>query len=325
MIEYNKKTMRVWSMLGMRRTIGSILSELAEMDEKFIFMPADCGKFLIYEEFKRNHPDRILNMGIAEQNMVGAAAGMTNEGFHVFGAAYSTFISARSLDQVRVNMGLMGIPVKFIASSGGLTNGNLSATHMALEDVADIRAIPGMTVITPADCTELVKTLVALLDYDKPAYVRLTGRINNAPMVYKDDYDFTIGKAVELRDGTDVAIISHGVVLDSVLKAADILEEQNISCKVINMHTVKPLDTDILRSIAGYKLVVTVEEHVKTGGLGSAVAEFYAEEKVRPLQQFIAVDGDKYPDSGEYDHLLEKLGFTKEGIAEKIALRYSEL
>lgn len=325
MIEVNRKNMRIWSMLGMRRTIGAILSDLLQMDEKFIFVPADSGRYLAYEEFNRNHPEHVVNMGIAEQNMVAACAGLVNEGFNVFAAAYGTFISARALDQVRVNLGIMGIPVKFLALSGGLTNGNLSATHMALEDYADVRAIPGMTVITPADCTELVKTIVTLMDYDKPAYVRLTGTANNTAQVYKEDYDFVIGKAVTIKEGTDIALVSCGTILKTVEGVAADLEERGISCKIINMHTIKPLDEEILREIADMKLVVTVEEHVRWGGLGSAVAEFYAEEEKRPLQQIIALDGDKYPNSGEYDTLLDVCGLTREKITDKILTKYNKL
>lgn len=325
MIEVNRKKIRVWSILGMRRTVGAILEELYQMDNKFLFVPSDSGRYFIFEEFKKNHPDNVVNMGIAEQNMVAAGAGLANEGYNVFCAAYATFISSRALDQVRVNLGLMGIPVKFIATSGGLCNGNLSATHMGLEDVGNMRAIPDMTVIVPADCTELVKTLEALVTYNKPAYVRITGHANNVAPVYKEDYDFQIGKAVKLREGNDIVIVSNGTILKNVEGAADMLSEQGISCGIVNMHTVKPLDGDMLRQIAGAKLVVTVEEHVRQGGLGSAVAEFYCEEKVRPMQQIIAIDTEKYPDSGEYDTLLERCGLTKEQLFDKIMDKYKSL
>lgn len=325
MIEVNRKNMRIWSMLGMRRTIGAVLSDLLELDDKFIFVPADSGRYLAYEEFNRNHPDHVVNMGIAEQNMVAACAGLVNEGFNVFAAAYGTFISARALDQVRVNLGIMGLPVKFISLSGGLTNGNLSATHMALEDYADMRAIPGMTVITPADGTELVKTLVTMINYDKPAYIRLTGTANTTAQIYKEDYDFVVGKAVTLKEGTDIAIVSSGTILKTVLDVAADLEQNGISCKVVNMHTIKPIDEEALREIAGMKLVVTVEEHVKWGGLGSAVAEFYAEQDTRPLMQMIALDSDKYPNSGEYDTLLDRCGLTREKIYDKITQKYAKI
>ena len=317
MIEFNRKNMRKWSILGMRRTIGSILSEMAEMDDKFILTLADSGRYFIYDEFKRNHSDKVVDLGISEQNVVAASAGLVNEGFNVYAAAFGTFLSARALDQVRVNLGMMGIPVKMIAGAGGLADGNLSATHMSLEDVANMRNIPGMTVIVPADATELVKACLALMDYEHPAYVKLTGRIN-LPVVYKEDYDFQIGKSVTLKEGSDIAIVANGIILKQVMEAAAILEEKGISCKVINMHTVKPLDTDALREIAGMKLVVSVEEHAKSGGLGGAIAEFYSEEDLRPRQLIMGVEGDTYPDSGEYDDLIESCGLSKDKIAERI-------
>ena len=319
MIEYNRKSIRIWSILGMRRTIGAILDELNELDENFYLTLADSGRYFLYEEFKRNHEDKVIDLGISEQNLVAASAGLVNEGLNVYAAAFGTFLSARALDQVRVNLGMMQIPVKLIGGAGGLADGNLSATHMALEDVSNMRDIPGMTVIVPADATELVKTLTTLISYNKPAYVKLTGRIN-LPVVYKEDYEFEIGKSVTLKEGTDVAIIANGIVLKNVLDAAKDLEEKGISCEVINMHTVKPLDTKRLREVAekGYKLVVSVEEHGKSGGLGGAIAEFYAEEDIRPRQLIIGVEGDTYPDSAEYDVLMDKCGLSREKIVKRI-------
>lgn len=318
MIEFSKKNIRKWSMLGMRRTVGAVLPDLAEMDDKFLMSFADSGRYFLYETFKRKYPDRVVEFGISEQNMVVASAGLVNEGFHVFAGAYATFITARVLDQVRVNMGKMQIPLKLIGGAGGLGEANFSPTHMGLEDVANMRCIPGMTVIAPADCTELVKAMVALMDYDKPAYIRQTGR-NNLPVIYKEDYEFVIGKAITLKEGTDIAIVSNGVVLQNVLDAAKKLEEDGISCKVINMHTVKPLDTDILDSIANMKLVVSVEEHSVYGGLGSAIAEYYAQSDNRPKQLFIGVEGDQYPKSGIYEDVMDICGFSAEKIYSRIS------
>lgn len=320
MIEINKKNIRVWSMLGMRRIVGPALKDIAEKDDNFIFATADLGRYFAYEDLVRSYPDKVIDLGIAEQNLIGASAAMQNEGFHVFAATYATFITARVLDQIRVNMGLMNLGVKLIGAAGGLCDGNFSATHMALEDFADMRAIPNMTVLAPADGMELVKTLVALSKHDGPAYVRLTGRAN-IPVIYKEDYDFQIGKAVTIKEGDDIAIISNGTILGDILKVAGRLEQEKISCRVIDMHTVKPIDQEILREISGYKLVVTVEEHVKAGGLGSVISEFYAEEPRRPIQQMIAID-DYYPDANEYDYLLDKCGLTEEKMLSKILKKY---
>lgn len=323
MIEINRKNVRIWSMLGMRRIVGPALKDIASQDDKFIFATADLGRYFAYEDLQRTFPEKVIDFGIAEQNLLGASAAMQNEGFNVFAATYATFITARALDQIRVNMGLMNLGVKLIGAAGGLSDGNFSATHMALEDFADMRAIPNMTVIAPADGMELVKALVALANYNGPAYLRLTGRAN-IPVIYKEDYDFEIGKAVCLKEGVDIAIISNGTILGTVLEVANDLEALNISCKVVNMHTVKPLDVEMLQGLKKVKLVVTVEEHMKEGGLGSAVAEFYAEELHRPVQKIIAVEG-KYPDANEYEALLEKCGLTKEAIKNAIKSKYEEI
>ncbi len=187
---------------------------------------------------------------------------------------------------------------------------------MALEDISNTRNIPNMRVITPADGMELVKTLIALKDAAYPAYVRMTGRFP-IPVIYREDYDFEIGKAVTLREGKDVVILSNGTLLGDVLKTAEMLAEKGVDCKVINLHTVKPLDEETLRAVAGYRLVVTAEEHLLYGGLGSAVAEFYAQEPVRPRMLMLSV-GTQYPKAQEYDDLLKTCGLTAPQMAESI-------
>lgn len=323
MLEINKKNIRVWSMLGMRRIVGIAMKDLADRDESFLFTTADLGRYFGISELQQAHPNQVVDLGIAEQNLIGASAGLQSEGFRVFAATYATFITARVLDQVRVNLGLMGLGVKLIGAAGGLSDGNFSATHMAVEDIADMRAIPNLTVITPADGLELVKAIDALSRLDGPAYLRLTGRAN-IPVIYKEDYPFEIGKAVVLREGADVAILSNGTILGSVLAAAEDLEQEGIRCTVVDLHTVKPLDTDMLDRLASHKLVVTVEEHMKAGGLGSAVAEYYAEGRQRPAQLMIAMN-DFYPDAREYEDLLEVCGLTREGVRRQITEKYQML
>lgn len=309
-------------MLGMRRMIGPIMKDLIENDKNIIFTTADLGRYFAYEELHRTYPDNVVDFGIAEQNMIGASAGLQNEGFNVFAASYATFITARVLDQIRVNIGYMGIGVKLIGGAGGLCDGNFSPTHMALEDISNVRNIPNINVIAPADGMELVKTLTNLSTTNKPAYVRLTGRAD-IPVIYREDYKFEIGKSVTLKEGDEIAVISNGTILGNVLKAAKILEEEHhISCKVINMHTIKPIDADELRKIAEYRLVVTVEEHMKYGGLGSAVSEFYAEEENNPRMLILSV-GDSYPSAAEYEDLLEVCNLTQSALAEAILSKYN--
>ena len=319
MIEITKKNIRVWSMLGMRRILGPAMKDIIEQDRKVLFATADTGRYYAYDDLLRTYPENVVDVGIAEQNLIGASAGLQNEGFNVYAVTYATFLTSRALDQIRVNLGYMGLGVKLIGEAGGMCDGNFSATHMALEDISNTRNIPNMRVITPADGMELVKTLIALKDAAYPAYVRMTGRFP-IPVIYREDYDFEIGKAVTLREGKDVAILSNGTLLGDVLKTAEMLAEKGVDCKVINLHTVKPLDEEALRAVAGCKLVVTAEEHLLYGGLGSAVAEFYAQEPIRPRMLMLSV-GTQYPKAQEYDDLLKTCGLTAPQMAESILVK----
>ena len=323
MIEITKKNIRVWSMLGMRRILGPAIKDLVEQDRRVLFATADTGRYYAYDDLLRTYPENVVDVGIAEQNLIGASAGLQNEGFNVYAVTYATFLTARALDQIRVSLGYMGIGVKLIGEAGGMCDGNFSATHMGLEDISNVRNIPNIRVITPADGMELVKTLTALRDAEYPAYVRMTGRFP-IPVIYKEDYDFRIGKAVTLREGKDIAFVSNGTLLGDVLKAADLLAEQGVDCKVVNLHTVKPLDEEALREIAGYRLVVTAEEHLLYGGLGSALAEFYAQEPVRPRMLMLSV-GTEYPRAAEYPDLLKNCGLDAESMANRIVEEIQKL
>ncbi len=315
MVEFSRKNNRVWSMLGMRRIVGQMLNELAEEDASFCFATADVARYFGTEDFEKKYPNRIIDVGIAEQNLVTVAAGMAKEGINIFAATYGTFITARALDQVRVNMGYMQLPIVLIGVGGGLSEGDLSATHMALEDISDLTTIPNITVICPADGFELIKALRALVHYHKPAYLRLTGS-TNTDILYNDDFEYKIGQANTLREGNDVAIIGCGNILGNVIRAAKGLSADGIEAKVIDMHTISPLDKSVLDEISSMKLVVTVEEHMKHGGLGGAVAEYYAEKKNRPRLLFIGLDN--YPKACEYKYLLEDCGLDEEGIYQSI-------
>lgn len=316
MQKITRKNARIWSMLGMRRIVGMILNDLVKVDKNFMFATADVSRYFGTAEFQRQYPEHMVDVGIAEQNLVGIAAGMQKEGLHVFAATYATFITARALDQVRVNLGYMKLGVKLIGVGGGLAEGDLSATHMGIEDIADIRAIPNIIVISPADGAELIKAMFSLINFDGPAYLRLSGK-TNIPIIYTQDYDFRIGKSVCLKDGKDIALIGTGTIVGTALKVAKELEARGISSRVINMHTIKPLDTEELEYLRKYRLIVSMEEHMRSGGLGSAIAEYYSDKEEKPIHQIIAVN-DYYPDAGEYDRLLDACGLTEEKIIKRI-------
>lgn len=320
MIEYTPATTRMWSILGSAGTFGVAALELPDLNDDVLVLTADLRNFSGLDRFAAAYPDRLVNVGIAEQNMVGVAAGLANEGFNVFATTYATFASARAADPVRVNMGYMRLGVKLVGLGAGFSVGALGPTHMSMEDVAIMRSIPNLTVISPADCTEAVKATLALADFDGPAYLRLGGGVPH-PVVHRGDYEFVIGRGIRLREGDDVTIVATGSVVHQSLAAATLLEEQGLAVGVIDMHTVKPLDTDLLDEVlATSSLVVTVEEHTVIGGLGAAVAEHKTQRPDAPPQLLLGVR-DYYPHAGDYAHLLEQAGLTAPQIAAAIAAR----
>jgi transketolase len=319
---FTRASVRTWSMLGSAGTFGLSAMALPEIHPETLILTADLRNFSGLDRFASAHPERLINVGIAEQNMVGVAAGLCNEGFSVFATTYATFASARSADPVRVNMGYMGLGVKLVGMGAGFSVGVLGPTHISLEDIAFMRAIPNMTVISPADCGETVKAVQALANYKGPAYLRLGGGVP-CPVVYPEDYEFCIGKAIRLRHGDDITIIANGPMVYESLQAAKLLESYGLQVGVINMHTIKPLDTDILcDAYASARLLVTVEEHSIIGGLGGAVAEHKSSFAAAPPQLIIGVR-DYFPHAGDYRHLLAETGLTANQIAISILTRWN--
>jgi len=323
MIAFSSANIRSWSMLGSNGTFGVAALELPELDDNIAILTADELYFSGLERFLAKFPDRLYNLGIAEQNLVGVAAGMSKEGLNVFATTYASFASTRSCDQVRVNMGYMQLGVKLVGLTSGLSVGILGGTHWSIEDVAIMRAIPNITIISPADCTETVKATLALSRHEGPAYLRLTGGQPNAT-VYKTDYEFKIGQSIRLRTGEDIAFIAAGAMVHVALGAADILSGHGLSCAVVDMHTIKPLDKAALADLLSVKLLVTVEEHSVNGGLGGAVAEALAGARMKPPQLIIGVP-DEYRIAADYPYLLEEFGLTAPQIAQATLQRYHEM
>ncbi|MCL2199343.1 MAG: transketolase [Defluviitaleaceae bacterium] len=314
MQELNKRTIRTWSRLGQRRTFfGEAIPEIAE-NKNIMVTAADCGETSGISRFRKSFPDKYVNVGIAEQNLIGISAGLAKEGACVFATTYAIF-TLRCLEQIRQNCGYMGFNVKVVGASAGFAMDIGGSTHHAIEDIAAMRAIPNMTVVSPADAAEAYLAAHAVSEINTPVYVRLTGQAN-CPMIYSEPYDFKIGKGVVLKKGTDIALIGNGILLAEVQKTAEILEEKGVSCTVVNMHTIKPLDTELLDELFNnHKLIVTVEEHNIIGGLGSAVAEYKATLSNAPRQIIIGVP-DCFGKAGEYMYLLEQYGLTAAQIAE---------
>lgn len=313
----NSSNARLWSMLGSRGAFGVAMLDAAAGVENLMVLTADLAVTSGLERFRVTYPDKFLNIGIAEQNMMGIAAGLAKEGYNTFVTTFSNFAAMRSYEQIRLHLGYMGLNVKVVGLAGGLAMGHFGNTHYGIEDLALMRAVPGLTVIAPADGAEIVKTVEALMKHEGPVYVRLTGAMNN-PIAYSSDYDFTIGKAVKMRNGTDLAIFACGTMVYEAIQAAKKLEAQGVSASVTNMHTLKPLDGDAIEEACSYaSLLVTVEEHGIIGGLGGAVAEYTAKRGRAPRQLFIGLP-DQFGKNGDYKYLLHKYGLTGAQIASSI-------
>jgi transketolase len=316
MIEIKKSKAKLWSRLGARATLGQAILEVAKEREDFYVMSADLAQSSGLVRFREEFPERFINAGIAEQNLIGIAAGLAKDGTNIFATSFSPFVTMRACEQVRMNMGYMQLNIKTIGLGSGLVMAQLGNSHYGIEDGAVMRSIPGMTVINPADGVEIVKTVEALCDYNKPAYLRLTGG-PGLPIVYEEDIDFQIGKGIKIRDGKDIAIIAAGTMVYYGKLAAEILAEHGIEATVIDMHTIKPLDVDCVSGQLDKKLIVTIEEASIVGGLGSAVAECIAIKKDKPPQLMLGIK-DYFPHAGSYQYLLEQCRLTGEQIAEDI-------
>jgi transketolase len=320
-MKINESTLKMWSRIGSRAAYGMAALELGKNYRDLILLTADTSTSAGLDRFKKTFPNKYLDVGIAEQNMIGIAAGLASEGQQVFTSTFSTFQTMRCCEQIRVNIGYMKHKVNMVGLASGLVLGMLGYTHCSIEDISIMRSIPGITVISPADCGATVKATLAAIEHDQSVYIRLTGGTPNL-QVYFDDFDFTIGKANILREGNDVAIIACGTMVQKALVAADLLKERKLEASVIDMHTIKPIDNKIIEQISKFhNLIVTVEEHSIIGGLGSAVSEYLSTMNQKPPLLSIGIP-DEYGEAGSYSNLLQKRLLLPDQIANSIINRF---
>lgn len=295
-----------------REGYARALIELGHQHDDVFVLDADCAKSNYTNRFRDEFPDRFFNMGIAECDIVGTAAGMAALGKVPFANAYANFLTGRGYDQVRISVAYSGRNVKIVGHNAGTSAAQEGATHLPLEDIGLMRAIPDMTVIVPADSCEMEKAVRAAYEFDGPVYLRV-GKLK-VPDVTTVDTPFEIGKAIRFREGSDVTLISTGNMLFETLKAAEILAEKGVSAEVLHMHTVKPIDSDaIAESARKTGAVVTVEEHSILNGLGSAVAETLCEKYPVPLRR--VGTKDVFGLSGTMGELMDYFGLRAEPIA----------
>lgn len=299
--------------IATREAYGNALAEFGG-DERILVLDADLSKSTKTECFKKKYPERFINMGIAEANMISTAAGLATCGKIVFASSFAMFAAGRAFEQVRNSVCYPNLNVKVCATHAGVSVGEDGATHQALEDVAIMRALPNMTVISPCDAVETRAAIKAAIDNYGPFYVRL-GRLAVEEINDADTYKFELGKGVTLKEGTDVTLIATGLMVGEALKAQKILAEENISARVINIHTIKPIDKDIIIKAAKETgALVSCEEHNVIGGLGSAVAEVLCRNFPAPLIRIGTQD--VFGKSGVPKLLLEEYHLTAKDITE---------
>jgi transketolase len=298
-----------------RSGFGAGLAELGETNKNVVALCADLVGSLKMEKFIENHPDRFFQVGIAEANMMGIAAGLTIGGKIPFTGTFANFSTGRVYDQIRQSIAYSGKNVKICASHAGLTLGEDGATHQILEDIGLMKMLPGMTVINTCDYNQTKAATLAIAEHVGPVYLRF-GR-PKVPVFMPENEKFEIGKAIQLTEGNDVTIVATGHLVWEALQASEILEKSGISAEVINIHTIKPLDKDtILKSVAKTGCIVTAEEHNKFGGLGESVARVLAEQNPVP-QEFVAVK-DSFGESGTPAELMEKYELNDKAIIKAI-------
>ena len=300
--------------IATREAYGKALVELGRVNDKVVVLDADLSKSTKTADFSKEFSERFINMGIAEANMMCVAAGMSTCGKIPFVSTFAMFAAGRAFEQVRNSICYPNLNVKICATHAGLTVGEDGASHQSVEDLALMRAIPNMTVISPSDAVETEAVIKAIAEYNGPCYVRL-GRAGVNVINDNPGYKFEIGKGVELKKGTDVTIVATGIMVDEAIAAEAILKAEGISANVINIHTLKPLDSELLvKAAKETKAIVTAEEHNIIGGLGSAVSEALCE--VYPVPVIKVGVMDTFGESGQPAELLKAYGLTAEKIVE---------
>ncbi len=306
--------MTLEKLAAMRDAYGDALIELGAVDRNVVVLGADTTGSLKSGVFASKFPERMFNLGIAEQNLVSVAAGFALAGKTPFAGTYAIFVPGKCVDQIRNNIAYPNLNVKIVCSHGGISVGPDGASHQQVEDIAIMRSIPRMRVVVPSDAVSTKAIVKAVAGIPGPFYIRLTRP--STPVVYDGGFDYRFGEATVVRDGADVALFACGIMVPEAIKAADSLKEKGVSASVVDVHTIKPIDSRTVVSFARKcGRVVTAEEHNIVGGMGSAVAEVLGEEHPVPMRRVGVMD--TFGESGDAGELLKKYGLTSAHIAEE--------
>jgi transketolase len=313
----NERNIKIWSTIGSRATFGMSMLEVAKDIDNLMVLTCDVSTSAGLDRFRKIYPNKYVDLGIAEQNMIGVAAGLASENFNVVTTTFAPFQTMRCLEQIKVNLGYMGQKICMVGIASGLVLGTLGYTHCCIEDFGVLRSIPGMTIISPADSLETVKSVEAAIKYEKPSYIRLTGASNN-PTVYDKDYKFEIGKFIKLKEGNDICIIATGSMVKTSLNVAEKLKDKKLDIAVYNAHTIKPIDKKEIKIISKkFKYIFSIEEHNIIGGLGSAISEEISHLENINIFNRIGIN-DTYSKGGSYQFLKEIHGLSEEKIINTI-------
>ncbi len=312
MFKFNKEQAENWSTMGPRAMFGQFMLNLGKRVKKLMVLSGDLGRSSGLDRFKKKFPEKYLSVGICEQNLIGVASGLSREGFKVFVTSFAPFLSMRASEQIRMNLGYMGHKVNIVALGSGVSMAYLGNSHFGLEDINCIRSIPGINISCPADCAELGKTIYDYaLNERGPSYIRLTG-IPGRKKTFEKDFKYKFGKLIQLSNGSDALILSHGSVVSECKTAVNNLKLSNINCSLINVSSLRPLDNAIFDKIKKHKTIFIVEEHFSVGGLYSIISEhlikFNIKKKVLGLNL-----GNNFGPTGTYQYLLDyhKLSSSK--------------
>ena len=316
-MNFNSTDAKQWLRMGPRAMFGQFMINIAKKNKKLIVLSADLGRSSGLARFKIEFPKQYISVGISEQNLVGVAAGLADEGFKVFVTSFAPFLSMRASEQIRMNLGYMKHNVNLVALGSGLSMGFLGNSHFGLEDIAIMRTIPNLNITCPSDCSELGKVLDDYAFNDRgPSYIRLTG-IPGSKNVYDKNYGYKFGKNITITKGSDVLILSHGSILGQVKLSVKALKKMNISAELINVVSLKPIDENVVSLFKKYKKIITIEEHTSVGGLGSIMAEKILKNRIKTELLSISLP-DKFGPTGTYDYLLKYHGLDFESITKKI-------
>lgn len=301
----------------MRNAFADELVNLGSIDERIVLLSGDIGNKL-FDRFKLENPERFINCGIAEANMIGVAAGLAMSGFRPVVYTITPFATTRCFEQIRVDVCYHNLPVIIVGTGAGMSYAELGPTHHSCEDLAILRVLPNITILAPADPVELRQSLRAALEINGPVYVRIGKK--GEKIITKVNEDFEIGRSITVKSGSEVCLIGTGTILPELLEAAEIMEAGNISTRVESCHTVKPLDESMLKEVAGrYSLIAVIEEHSLIGGLGGAVAEWLmTQNEMKSIFIKFGVNDEFMHEVGSQQYAREKFGLTAKNIAEKI-------